>query len=297
MPFELSVEKLIGILEKEKLSLGEYTLRSEMEESEKSREEVLSEMAQVLATMREAASQGRERPVKSVSGLTGGDAYRYQQAIDSQRTIMGQVMSDSVSMALSCSEVNASMGRIVACPTAGSCGIVPGALLAAAKKFHKSDGEILMALFTASGVGIIIGSKATLSGAEGGCQAECGSATAMAAAAICEMLGGTPSQAFDAAAVALKNVMGLVCDPVAGLVEIPCIKRNASGAVNAILCADLALAGVPSYIPFEDTVEAMYKVGQSMCGALKETAQGGLAVTPAGIRLRNRVLGIKMQTK
>lgn len=294
MLFELNAEKLAALLEKEHLSIGAYTLRTEMEERGKSEEAVLKEMEKVLRVMQDAAEQGRNRPVQSVSGLTGGDAYRYNQAILANKVISGEMMSEAAAMALSCSEVNASMGRIVACPTAGSCGIVPGAVLSAAKKYGKSEKDILMALFTASGVGIIIGSKATLAGAEGGCQAECGSAASMAAAAVTEMLGGTVEQAFHAAAMALKNVMGMVCDPVAGLVEIPCIKRNASGTVNAILCADLALAGVRSYIPFDDVVLAMYEVGKAMSPSLKETALGGLAATPTGIKLKKQVLNTNL---
>ena len=146
-----------------------------------------------------------------------------------------------------------------------------------------------MALFTAAGIGILIGSKATVSGAEGGCQAECGTAAAMAAAAVVELLGGKPEQAFHAGAMALKNILGLVCDPVAGLVEIPCIKRNASGVTNAMLCADLALAGVKSHIPFDEVVGAMYEVGKSLPPALRETALGGLAATPTGKRLQEAV--------
>ncbi|MEG0470298.1 MAG: L-serine ammonia-lyase, iron-sulfur-dependent, subunit alpha, partial [Longicatena sp.] len=195
----------------------------------------------------------------------------------------------------SCSEVNASMNRIVACPTAGSCGIVPAALLSTARKYNKTTEDLIDALFTASGIGLIIGAKATLSGAEGGCQAECGSAAAMGAGAIVELMGGTPRMAFHAAAMAFKNILGLVCDPVAGLVEIPCIKRNASGTVNAITCADLALAGIESYIPFEEVVDAMYDIGKNMSVELRETALGGLATTPTGLLLKKKVLNKNKQ--
>ena len=200
---------------------------------------------------------------------------------------MGEVASLAVGMALSCSEINASMQCIVACPTAGSCGIVPAAVLACAQSRGLDRECMVNALFTASAIGIIIGSRATVSGAEGGCQAECGAAAAMGAAAVAEMLGGSPEAAFHAAAMALKNVLGLTCDPVAGLVEIPCIKRNASGAMNALLSADLALAGVKSYIPFDEVVDAMYAIGKAMPQSVRETAKGGLAVTPTGMRLRH----------
>ncbi len=287
--FELNFEKLTALLKKESISIGEYTLCVEMEESGMNREQAFDKMKAMLTVMREAAKKAADSPLKSISGLTGGDAYRFHEYVRHGKSICGSVIANAMTMALSCSEVNASMQRIVACPTAGSCGIVPAAVLSAAKEYQKSEEDIIMALFTASGVGIVIGSRATLAGSEGGCQAECGAAASMAAAAVTEMLGGSPEQAFHAAAMALKNVMGLVCDPVAGLVEIPCIKRNASGACNAIICADLALAGVPSYIPFDDVVGAMYEVGKAISPKLRETSLGGLAATPTGEKLKQRV--------
>lgn len=284
--FELDSVKLTLLLEKEQLSISEYTIRHELSlNPEITAEEIRGQMAKTLEVMKNAVSQGRDEPITSISGLTGGNAYKYERYLQQNKNICGGVISTAMAMALSCSEVNASMGRIVACPTAGSCGILPAAILAIAEKYNKTDEDLLDALFTAAGVGLIIGSKATLSGAEGGCQAECGSAAAMGAAAVVELLGGSPRAAFHAAAMALKNVLGLVCDPVAGLVEIPCIKRNASGAVNAITCADLALAGVESYIPFSEVVGAMYDIGKSMCVELRETALGGLATTKTGIAL------------
>lgn len=290
--FELNTEKLIALLEREKLSIGEYAIRTEMETHHVTREQVMRRMEQNLTVMRGAVQKAADSPIQSVSGLTGGDAFRYGQYAKQGKSICGNVIANAMTMALSCSEVNASMQRIVACPTAGSCGIVPAAVLSAAAEYGKKEEDILTALFTASGVGIIIGSRATLAGSEGGCQAECGSAAAMAGAAVTEMLGGTPEQAFHAAAMALKNVMGLVCDPVAGLVEIPCIKRNASGAVNALISADLALAGVRSYIPFDDVVEAMYQTGKLMSPRLRETAQGGLAATPTGKKLEEQIRSV-----
>ena len=197
----------------------------------------------------------------------------------------------AMAMALSSSEVNASMGRIVACPTAGSCGILPAVILSAGEKLGKSDEELIDALFASAAVGMIIGMNATLSGAEGGCQAECGSAAAMGAAAVVEMMGGTPKMSLDAAAIVIKNVLGLVCDPVAGLVEIPCAKRNAAGAISALCTADMVMAGVSSKITFDDTVSAMYKVGKSLPSSLRETALGGVAVTKSGLELRKKVFG------
>lgn len=283
--FELDLKKMLELLSKTKQSLGQYTFFYELSLGGRTREEIKEHMAKSLEVMEASAIGATKSPLHSVSGLTGGNAFAYSEYINSGNSICGDVIADAMKMALSCSEVNASMQRIVACPTAGSCGIVPAAILAIAKKYNKSKDEVVDALFTASGIGLIIGDKATLSGAEGGCQAECGSGAAMGAAAVVELMGGTPEMAFHAAAIALKNSMGLVCDPVAGLVEIPCIKRNAAGAVTAITSADLALSGVKSYIPFDEVVEAMAQVGNSMSYTLKETAMGGLATTKTGLRL------------
>ncbi|MFZ2537397.1 MAG: L-serine ammonia-lyase, iron-sulfur-dependent, subunit alpha [Oscillospiraceae bacterium] len=289
--FELNIEKLLLTLEKDNLSISQYTLNHEVSlNKDITVAQIKQTMFKSLEVMRSSTSKGMNEPINSVSGLTGSNSYKYAQYLASGKSICGDVISLAMAMALSCSEVNASMNRIVACPTAGSCGIVPAALFSVAKKYKKTDEELIDALFTAAGVGVIIGAKATLSGAEGGCQAECGSAAAMGAAALVELMGGTPKMAFHAAAMAFKNVLGLVCDPVAGLVEIPCIKRNASGTVNAITCADLALSGVESYIPFEEVVDAMYDIGKNMSVELRETALGGLAVTPTGISLKKKVL-------
>ena len=277
--------KLITFLEKENKKISVYAIEQEMEESGRNREDIRKQMLGVLEVMYHSSEAARKEPVRSVSGLTGGNAWIYEQYRKKGDSILGDAVSLAAAMALSCSEQNASMKCIVACPTAGSCGIVPAVLLACAEERKLSEETLLDGLFTASAVGMIIGSRATLAGAEGGCQAECGAASAMGAAAVTEMLGGTPAQAFHAAAMALKNVLGLTCDPVAGLVEIPCIKRNASGAVNALVSADLALAGVESYIPFDEVVDTMYAVGKAMPTSLRETAKGGLAVTPTGLRM------------
>ena len=282
-------EELTVYLEKENKTLGEYALEREEETAKRSREEIRQQMDQALAVMERSSQAARKDPVRSVSGLTGGNAWKYESYLAAGKSILGRIPSLAAAMALSCSEINASMQCIVACPTAGSCGIVPASILSCAQERGLSREQVIDGLFAASAVGMIIGSRATLAGAEGGCQAECGSAAAMAAAAVVEMLKGTPRMAFHAGAMALKSVLGLTCDPVAGLVEIPCIKRNASGAVNALLCADLALAGVESYIPFDQVVDAMYAVGKAMPKSLRETAKGGLAVTPAGLRMRDEI--------
>ena len=284
--FIMDAEKLTAYLRQENMRLSDYALLQEMEAGTGTRQELRERMAQTLAVMERSVEKARREPVRSVSGLTGGNACLYENYRKEGKSILGDTASLAVAMALSCSELNASMQCIVACPTAGSCGIVPAVLVSCAETHGLDREQVIDGLFAASAVGILIGSRATLAGAEGGCQAECGSAAAMGAAAAVEMLGGTPDMAFHAAAMALKNVMGLTCDPVAGLVEIPCIKRNASGAVNALLSADLALAGVKSHIPFDEVVEAMYAIGKAMPSEIRETAKGGLAVTRTGQRLR-----------
>ena len=283
-------EELLRICEEENISLSEYAIRVEMESKELSREEVYEKMAKNLKVMKSGASEGREKEVYSLSGLIGGDGYKLQKYLEKGESLTGDVTVKAMAMALSSSEVNAGMGRIVACPTAGSCGILPAVILSAGEKLGKTDEELIDGLFASAAVGMIIGMNATLSGAEGGCQAECGSAAAMGAAAV-EMMGGTPKMSLDAAAIVIKNVLGLVCDPVAGLVEIPCAKRNAAGAISALCTADMVMAGVDSKIPFDDTVSAMYKVGKSLPSALRETAMGGVAITKAGLQLRKKVFG------
>ena len=201
------------------------------------------------------------------------------------------MLGGALTRALAISELNAAMGRIVAAPTAGSCGILPAALLTMEQEKGCDRHACVMALFTASAVGLVIARNACLAGAQGGCQAECGSASAMAAAAIVELAGGTPKMIGDAVAIALKNVLGLVCDPVAGLVEVPCVKRNAAGVAGAFVAAELALAGISSVIPADEAILAMKRVGDAMVPALKETAEGGLAATPTACRLRDELLG------
>ena len=284
-------EELLRICEAENIPLSEYAIRIEMEKAEITREEAYSKMRDVLQVMKDGANEGRAKEVHSVSGLIGGDGYKMQKYLENNETLTGDVIVKAMAMALSSSEVNASMGRIVACPTAGSCGILPAVILTAGERLGKTDDELVMALFASAAVGMIIGRNATFAGAEGGCQAECGSASAMAAAEVVEMMGGTPKMSLDAGAIIFKNILGLVCDPVAGLVEIPCAKRNSSGAISALCTADLVMAGVESKIPFDDALSAMYKVGRSLPASLRETALGGVAVTKAGLELRKKVFG------
>lgn len=291
MKIARSAIEMIEICKENNISLSEYAIAREMEDKDISRETLFSYMHTTLEVMREGATLGREQAVYSLSGLIGGDAHKLQQYLANGKPLMGAGIIKAMAMALSSSEVNGSMGKIVACPTAGSCGILPAVILTAGELLNKTDDELVQALFASSAVGMIIGMNATFAGAEGGCQAECGSAAAMAAAAVVEMMGGTPEMSFNAGAIVFKNVLGLVCDPVAGLVEIPCAKRNASGAISALTTADLVMAGVDSKIPFDDALSAMYKVGRSLPEELRETALGGVAITPTGLKLNEKVFG------
>lgn len=293
MKIARSGEELLKICEEENISLSEYAIRYEMENRDVSREQLFERMRKNLKVMQESAKDGMEKEIYSVSGLIGGDAYKLRKYYEKGESLTGNIMVLAMAMALSSSEVNAAMGKIVACPTAGSCGILPAVILAAGEKLNKTEDELIQGLFASSAVGIIIGMNATMAGAEGGCQAECGSAAAMGAAAVVEMMGGTPKMSLDAAAIVFKNILGLVCDPVAGLVEIPCAKRNSSGAVSALCTADLVMAGVESKIPFDDALSAMYKVGKSLPAELRETALGGVAITKAGLELKKKVYGDK----
>lgn len=271
-------------------TLGELSLRLE-EEAGTPREKALEKLSGMLSVMESEVQNALHIPVHSISGLTGGDGCRYERYRVSGGSLLGKIPALATAYALSASETNAAMGRIVACPTAGSCGILPACVLAVAKVKGISREGQLLALAGAGLIGELIDEHASLSGAEGGCQAECGSAAAMAAGAVAQMLGGSPEAAFHAAAIAIKNQLGLVCDPVAGLVEIPCIKRNTGGVAIALSAADMALAGVESRIPFDDAVEAMNRVGKALPAALRETAGGGLATTKAGLAMKEKVYG------
>lgn len=291
--FAASGEELIKICDKKKITIWEYTLKSETESSGKSKEELISRMNENLLVMKESSELGLNKKVMSVSGLIGGDAFKLNQYMKDKESLCGDFIIKVMARAFSSAEVNASMGKIVAAPTAGSCGILPSVILTTAEKYKKSDEDIIKALFTASGVGIIIGNNASISGAEGGCQAECGTASAMAAAAVIEMLGGTPKMALNGAAIVIKNLLGLICDPIAGLVEIPCAKRNVGGAVLALHAVDLSLAGVESKIPFDEVVNSMYRVGRMLPSTLKETALGGLAITKTGLKMKDKIFNNK----
>lgn len=238
-------------------------------------------MQRVLEVMRDSVHTPLERPEKSLGGLIGGEAQRVFCSSDTVKDIMGAVRVTASAYAMAVLERSATMGLIVAAPTAGASGVVPGTVLAAAERLGSSDAAIREALYTAAAVGYLISRNATVSGAEGGCQAEVGSASAMAAAALAELMGATPECALHAAAIALSNQLGLVCDPIGGLVEAPCQMRNAAGAANAFTGAALALGGVTSIVPFDEVVDTMLAVGRALPTSLRETAQGGLAVAPS----------------
>ena len=286
-----SVADLVNEAEKRGLKLSELVLKSQAQIAERTEAEMFAQMARSLEVMKESVQEGMSKDKRSASGLTGGDAYKMNEALLGGNTIAGPFFGKAMVKAIAVAQTNACMGRIVASPTAGSCGILPAALLTLQEERNIPDKDLIMALFTASAIGIVIATNASVAGAAGGCQAECGAASAMAAAALVELCGGTPKQAEHACAIALKNILGLACDPVAGLVEIPCIKRNAGGVGNALVAAELALAGVESHIPADEVIVAMKKVGDMMSPTLKETAEGGLAVTPTGKKLCEKVFG------
>lgn len=276
-----SASELLVLAEQEGLSLGALALRWESERQRQPEAVLKARMAENLAVMQEAVERGLTGKDRSPSGLAGGQAQLVWPAAGSAR-VAGTILARAAARALAVAEVNACMGRIVAAPTAGSCGIVPGVLLTVAEEKKKDQEALVLALFTAGVIGCLIARRATLAGAAGGCQAECGAAASMAAGAAVELAGGSPRQALDAGAISLKGSLGLVCDPVAGLVEVPCIKRNALGAANALTAAELALAGVVSAIPFDEVIEAMAAIDRSLPRELKETALGGCAATPTG---------------
>lgn len=286
-----SIEQLIDLAETKGKKISEIMIESEMEIHDRSREEIFEQMRISLQVMKAAIEKGLEEDVKSRSGLSGGDGKRLATYLEKGEFLSGSTILEAVSKAVATSEVNASMGTIVATPTAGSVGILPGTIFSTAKKLNSTEDDMVHALFTAGAIGLVIANNAFISGAAGGCQAEIGSATAMAAAAIVEMANGTPTQAAHALGIALKNMLGLTCDPVAGLVEVPCVKRNAMGAANALIAADMALAGIQSVIPPDEVIETMYRIGCAMPMPLKETALGGLATTPTAKKLEVQIFG------
>ena len=285
-----SIAAICEAAEQQQVTISALVLSDQAEQTEMPEEALYERMKNSLYVMQEAVREGKNPDLRSTSGLTGGDAAR-MEAYAAGGGITGTFLNHAMARAVAVSEYNAAMGRIVASPTAGSCGILPGTVVTMLEEGRCDEHAAVMALFTAGAIGMVIAQKASIAGAQGGCQAECGSASAMAAAALVELAGGTPAQAAHARAMAIKNQLGLVCDPVAGLVEIPCIKRNVSGAAIAFTSAEMALAGVKSRIPVDECVLAMRQVGDMLPCSLKETSQAGLAATPTGLRLKRQVFG------
>jgi L-serine dehydratase len=283
-----SMKEIFERSARENIPFWEIVLQYDMEERQVSRQASMAKMLSTWQAIQDAADSytGTQR---SVSGLVGGDGLKMRLYARRGESIGGEFMDEVIVQAISMAESNACMRRIVASPTAGSCGVVPAVLLPLCEREHYTQHELLEALYVASGIGAVIAYRASISGAAGGCQAEIGTASAMAAGALVSLRGGTNEQIGHAVAMALKNLMGLVCDPVAGLVEVPCVKRNVIGAVNAISAADMALAGIESRIPVDEVIDAMGEVGRRMPVEFRETALGGLAATPTGKAVKERM--------
>lgn len=276
-----NAKKLLELCDSNGMSISEVMKQREYDEGISSKEEIIKKMRRVLEIMRDSATTPVNTPMKSMGGLIGGEAKKLNDYSQEKKNIGGSVLSRGIMYAVAVLECNASMGRIVAAPTAGSSGVVPGLLLAMQDVYSLSDDKIIDALFASGAIGYLAMRNATVAGAVGGCQAEMGVASAMAAAGAVELMGGTPAQSLDAASTVLMNMLGLVCDPVGGLVEYPCQNRNASGVANALVATDMALAGITQLIPFDEMLETMYRVGKRMPVELRETALGGCAVAPS----------------
>ena len=287
-----SIKEIVADSEKKHLPISELIIRQEVESSGLSREMIWNRMKHNLDTMRAAVERGQDGDgVFSKTGLTGGEAVKIKNYRQKGKTLSGDAIMSAVQNAIATNEVNASMGIVCATPTAGSSGTLPGVLFLLEKRLKMSEEQMVNFLFTAGGFGMIIANNAVIAGASGGCQAEVGSASAMGAAAAVEAAGGTAKQSAQALSIALSNLLGLVCDPIAGLVEVPCVKRNAIGSGNALIAADLALAGCISVIPADECIEAMKKVGRNLPESLRETGIGGLAGTPTGQAIKTRIFG------
>ena len=276
-----NAKELLALCQEKKLPISEVMRQREILLGETTAEIVDQRMDRVLEIMKDAAFSAIKDPVISMGGLIGGEARKLCEFHDLGKSLCGNVLGKGITYAMATLETNASMGLIVASPTAGSAGIVPGMMLALQEVYGFSDKKIRQALFNAGAIGYLAMRNATVAGAVGGCQAEVGIASAMAASAAVELLGGTPLQCTYAASTVLMNMLGLVCDPVGGLVEYPCQNRNAAGVSNALIAAEMSLAGIPQFIPLDEMIDAMYTVGKKLPAELRETALGGCAATPS----------------
>ncbi len=286
----ISGEELLHLCRAQKCDISEIMIRREVSETGDTRAHILKRMQDAYLIMKKAAKEPLEREVRSMGGLIGGEAMKLHHYHENGLSLCGTVVSLAITYAMAVLEVNASMGLIVAAPTAGASGVVPGVLLALQEMNQLSDECVTNSLFTAGAVGYLFMRNASVSGAEAGCQAEVGVASAMAASAAVSLMKGTPEQSLQAASIATANLLGLVCDPIAGLVESPCQSRNAMGAGNALICAELALSGVSQLIPFDEMVETMYQVGGKIPSELRETAKGGCAACETGIKIRSDLI-------
>ena len=285
-----TIADLVRLADQYNISVSDVVIRREMEEHETSEQEIRQMMDAHIEASRASVKEGLEDTSRSMSGLTGNDSRTLR---DREPNFLGETAKRAMAYAVAVAEGNGKMRRIVACPTAGSCGIVPGVVFAVGEMENADKEAYQTAYFTAAGIGAVIARNASVAGAVGGCQAECGSAAAMAAGAAVAMIGGTAKQIEQAVAICLKNVLGLVCDPVAGLVEVPCVKRNGMYAVHALSAAEMAMAGVESFIPVDEVIQAMDAIGRAIPASLRETADGGLAKTPTGQAAWCRISGGK----
>ena len=270
--------QLLEYCEKENKKISEAMFEREVTHLEADPERTMEKMRKAYSIMKGSVKKPMEEDIISMGGMIGGESKKLHTLRNEGKNLCGSLVSKAIAYAMGVLEVNASMGLIVAAPTAGSSGVIPGVLCSVQEEYGFSDEEIVQALFNAGGIGYLITRNATTAGAEGGCQAEVGSASAMAASAVVELFGGTPRQCMDAASLAIVNILGLVCDPIGGLVENPCQNRNAMGASNALVAAELVLAGIKSITPIDETIEVMYAVGKSIPSELRETSMGGLAI-------------------
>jgi L-serine dehydratase len=294
----MSIKEIVDAANKRQKPIYELAIEQEIKQTKASYEEIWSKMEKNLVTMENSVKRSIEgNGVFSPTGLTGGDAVKIKNYREGGKTLSGELMMSGVQNAFGVNEVNAALGVICATPTAGASGTIPGVLFSIQDSLQLSHEEMVHFLFTSALFGMIVANNACISGAFGGCQAEVGSASAMAAAAAVEAAGGTPQQSSEAFSTALQNLLGLVCDPVAGLVEVPCVKRNAIGTANALVAADIALASVTNIINADEVIEAMYRVGRQMPRELRETGLGGVAATPTGIAIKNKIFGEKVTIK
>jgi len=285
-----SAEDLLALCRKYRARLSEIAIRYEMGFAHRSRREVMEKMERVREIMLEAIEKSVKHPEESAFGMAGKDARKIFKYLKSgKKHLSSPLVLKAMAYATATGETNSGMGRIAAFPTAGGAGVIPGVIIAGGELLKCRTRKVLRALFAAAAVGMVVANRATLSAAAGGCQAEVGAAVAMAAAGITELRGGTPAQALNASAMALKSYLGLACDPLGGLVAVPCIKRNMLGASMACAASDASMAGVQSYIPFDEVVMAMNNISATMSPAIRETALGGLAITPTGIKIRRKL--------